>query len=450
LKSQYARGSAAYAAALVSILAAYIFVWRSEALYYRRGLENAYQQDFYTLVESIEKINVAMQKVQYANSPTMLNFIWDEVAAQSAVASTALSGLPSGDAYLINTERFLSQVGDYSIVLARTSAGGSVIGEEERNNLRMLSDSAYQLSYGLTDTYRQLTTGELKIIDSSDVARSNSSGAGSVAGVAQTLGNIETGFAEYAGLIYDGPFSENVNMKDPILLKNKSEVLPAEALKAAADMFGVDPTVLTLDGEGGGRIPVYCFSALVNGGNFSADVTKIGGFVQRMSNSRAIGTAALSNDSCLKAAENFLSSSGFKNMRSTGYTITGDILTYSFAYCTDGIKYYTDLIKVSFAKDDGGIVGFVCTEYITSHTTRNLPSVKISREDAEAAISDGIKVTDYSLAVIPSGGKNELFCHEFLCTDSSGQKYLVYVNTTTGMEENILVVVDSDNGVLTF
>jgi len=440
--------SVTFAVALVGVLAAYIFIWRAEAMYYRRGLENAYQQDFCTLAESIEKINVALQKVQYARTPSMLNFIWDEVAAQSAVAGTALAGLPNGDAYLINTERFLSQVGDYSALLAKTSAGGTTLGQEERKNLRMLSDSAYQLSYGLSDIYQKLAVGEISVIPAN--ISEDADVAGSTVGVTQTLGKIETDFASYAGLIYDGPFSDNVNTKAPVMLEGKSEILPADALKAISKMFKLDPSVLTLNGEGGGRIPVYCFSALVNGGSFSSDVTKAGGYVLRMSNSRSIGSPTLSTDDCLKAAEKFLSDSGFSNMRDTGYTKNGGVVTFSFAYTADGVKYYTDLIKVSVATDDGDIIGFDCTEYITSHTDRMLPAIKVARKEIEKTVTENLTVSDYSLAVIPSGGKNELFCHEFLCTDSSGQKYLLYVNTATGSEENILIVVNSDNGTLTF
>ena len=58
-------------------------------------------------------------------------------------------------------------------------------------------------------------------------------------------------------------------------------------------------------------------------------------------------------------------------------------------------------------------------------------------------------VTDYRLALIPSPGQNELLTYEFKCLGRNNQNVLVYVNATTGEEEQILILVINENGVLT-
>ena len=55
----------------------------------------------------------------------------------------------------------------------------------------------------------------------------------------------------------------------------------------------------------------------------------------------------------------------------------------------------------------------------------------------------------YSLAVIPTSGQNEVFCHEFKMKTGDGQHYIVYVNAETGYEENILILIEDENGTLT-
>jgi len=42
-----------------------------------------------------------------------------------------------------------------------------------------------------------------------------------------------------------------------------------------------------------------------------------------------------------------------------------------------------------------------------------------------------------------------VLCHEFKCAAKDGRKYIVYINALTGMEENILLVMESENGTLT-
>ena len=52
------------------------------------------------------------------------------------------------------------------------------------------------------------------------------------------------------------------------------------------------------------------------------------------------------------------------------------------------------------------------------------------------------------MAFIPTGGQNEVFCYEFLCSGEDDDKLLVYINASTGMEEHIYILLENENGVL--
>ena len=56
---------------------------------------------------------------------------------------------------------------------------------------------------------------------------------------------------------------------------------------------------------------------------------------------------------------------------------------------------------------------------------------------------------DNSIAIIPTSGLNEVLCYEFLCSDSDGNQILVYIDVMTGEEENMLVLIEDENGTLT-
>ena len=84
-----------------------------------------------------------------------------------------------------------------------------------------------------------------------------------------------------------------------------------------------------------------------------------------------------------------------------------------------------------------------------NHKARTLKVPENTAEKAANIISDHLKVKQIGLAVIPSGGENELYCYELLCLGEDNEEILVYVNTETLFEEQILILLKTDGGVLT-
>ncbi len=64
-------------------------------------------------------------------------------------------------------------------------------------------------------------------------------------------------------------------------------------------------------------------------------------------------------------------------------------------------------------------------------------------------IPEDLTVLGHQMALIPSPGGEEKFCHEFLCRADNEQKYLIYVNAVTGAEERILILLEDELGALT-
>ena len=60
-----------------------------------------------------------------------------------------------------------------------------------------------------------------------------------------------------------------------------------------------------------------------------------------------------------------------------------------------------------------------------------------------------LTILSSGLAVIPTEGKYELLCHEFICQTADGMHAIVYINAQTGVEENILLLLEDENGTLT-
>ena len=153
-------------------------------------------------------------------------------------------------------------------------------------------------------------------------------------------------------------------------------------------------------------------------------------------------------DAAKNLAGRFLESAGFSSMRDSYYEIRDGIAIINFAYMEGDVICYPDLVKVRVALDNGEILGLEAAGYAANHAVRALPEPILSVADARAALSPVLSCTDVRLALIPKDGGTESFCYECKCT-LAGSAFLVYVHAETGQEEDVLMLLEIENGMLT-
>ena len=234
----------------------------------------------------------------------------------------------------------------------------------------------------------------------------------------------------------------------PRMTEGKEDVSREKAQEIAAMFIGEDMKKVKPAGEREGGLPAYLFTANKDKGVVSVEVTKKGGFVSAAFNSRLVKTRAISRDDAVAIADKYLKDHGYASMKQSYSMISNNILTVNYAFEQNGVVCYPDLIKVSVALDNGAVVGFEAQGFIVNHMERNLPQPKVAREEAQGKIAQNLTVDAYALAVIPTSGKNEVFCHEFKCTSTDGRKYIVYISCETGSEQDILILQETPEGVL--
>lgn len=260
---------------------------------------------------------------------------------------------------------------------------------------------------------------------------------------------MEKGFIGYPSLIYDGPFSDHILDKKPAMTENQTEITQSEAKAKAAKAAQVSEDQLTNVRDEDSALPSYVF---YNDG-LSIAVTKNGGFLSYMVKPKPDGVIAarLSKEEAISAAQKYLESLGIQNMKDTYYEINNGLMTINFAHYESGtqVTCYTDLIKVQVSMETGMVMGFDCRGYLVNHKSRTFEQPKISREDAQKVLSENLAVENVRMALIPTDGKNEVYAYEFLCTGTTGDKVLVYVNADTAVEEQIFILIENENGVLT-
>lgn len=421
--------------------------YRANAL--AQEVENQYVRAFHDLVDYTRDVDVLLKKSLLATDAGQMSAIASEVFMQSAAAKACLAQLPTENDHLGQTSKFLSQIGDYTSYLSAKVINNGEVTEEEFDSLMQLSSHATAISDGLAELQSQLYDKNLSldsVIGLTAHANEDEGNESKPNGIYQ----LEQEFQDYPSLIYDGPFSEHIEQMEPLFLSGKPELTQDRALSIARSFLGAEGSSnLAFSSEGNGTIPTYSFSSTrEDGSGISIAVTKQGGVVLWMLDSQAVTSEQLSADEAISVAAEFLKQNGFYGMEESYYEKSSNTLTVNFAYTENDITMYSDLIKVKVALDDGSVVGFESQGYVMSHTERELPDAEISENDALKKIKAHLNIEQVRLAVIPLESRREVLCYE--CRgDFNGQNYLIYINAVTGNEEKILLLLESEEGVLT-
>lgn len=430
-----------YITALILVLTIFAISNHQKSEQYRLQVEIGYQRALNELSEYVSEIDTTLSKGVYANTPTMLGQVTSSLVKSTSGAKNALSLLPISDLELDNTYKFFSQLGDYSLYLNKKVASGQALTQEEYNSLSqfiaLLSGISQEVEFAIGNiSSAGYFTGsaENNLMQGNEDLNSLS--------FSDSLKSAETSMEEFPTLIYDGPFSDHIMQLSAKMLENESEITQEQASEMAKKYGLANPQFV---GTETSTIEQYCFSD----GEMYMGITKKGGYLCYLITSSEVTQANIPAEDAVKYASDYLKNLGIENMKESYYATTEGQCTINFAYAENGITYYPDLIKVTVALDTGKVIGIDARGYLTNHHKRENLSVKLTQEQAIESISPNLSVMDSKLCVIPSSGKNEFFCYEFHCADNNGQEYLVYINTQTGQENNILLLLYSDDGTLT-
>ncbi|MGN0162935.1 MAG: germination protein YpeB [Candidatus Ornithomonoglobus sp.] len=411
------------------------------------SVNNNYDRAFFELTDYVSDIDAMLSKAQLASDPSQLASISNEIFMKAAEAKSCFGQLPTENTNLENTAKFLSQVGDYTYVLSQNMINGAKITDEEYNNLNSLNEYASTLSKSLSDIEQKIYSGEVSFNVASIGGAATAMAAGD--GIFKDLENVEKSFDNYPSLIYDGPFSEHIENMESYMLKNAAEISKKDALQKAKDFLGNRGEGLLFETETANTaIEAYNFGKDDNGNHITISITKKGGYVLYFLENKSVSTANYDIDAATGLAYRFLISHGINDMTNSYYEVGDNIATINFAYSQNGTKCYSDLIKVKVALDDGTIVGMECKGYLMNHRQRDIPDVMLSEEEAKSHVSTHLEVRAASLAVIPKDSLREVLCYEFKGTYMN-KNFIVYVNAETGKEEKILLLIESETGVLT-
>lgn len=431
-----------YASVLILVLFSAFVINAQKASELSRQLNADAERSLSTLEACMSSINTNLTKGLYANTTPMLSSMAISLTRDAASAKNSLSALPLSDTQLDNMLKFLSQVGAFVSTLDRKLSLGEPITSEERNQLKQLIDVSQKLLSELDTITQGVEDGSVSFKQAGSTLQKSTDQSMQIG---SAFGDAEQTLTDYPTLIYDGPFSDHILNQSPKTLEGKSDISKEKALEIASDFIGIDKSTLRFDSETNGVIETYNF--FVDSINIS--VCKKGGAVLYLLGSSNAGESVITPEQAVENAKNFLSAKGYKNMKESYYSTQDGICTVNFAYENEGVICYPDLIKLSVSLETGNIISFDARGYIMNHTDRPPVQSKISADEAKMSVSDYLTVMSSRLAIIPTDYKTEKTAYEFHCKTPDEQEVLVYIDVLTAKEDDILLLLYSDGGILT-
>ena len=420
------------------VLAAAVWGWSRSARAegYQNTLSGVYDSAYLSALDALRSAQYKLEKALLSDAGAQQAQLLAAVSADARSIGASLSVIPLSHTAIRDTIKFSNQLSDFSASLIR--ARDTVMTADEQETARSMIDACERLHAALSDAQALGAQGaddmRVYFLEADGDARPLERAGG------------ENGI-QYPTLIYDGPFSDARETGAPKALGTR--VITYEEAERLAREFVGDGRVTGMQRgtESGGVIPTFGVTVRAGDVTLEVAVTKTGGKVLWMMPDTAHFEANKSVEECRASALQFLESRGYLNMTPTYFQVYEGLAVVNFAATQGNCVLYPDLIKVQVRMDTAQVVGLEANHYLMNHVSRFGTTPALSAEDALGAVSALLSVESTRLAIIPDDYAERL-CWEFK-GQYRGHVYLVYIDANTGVQADILRLIEDGTGILT-
>lgn len=428
---------------LVCIIALFSMILLKRFKIEKQEVQDSYNRAMYDFVSDINNIENEMTKLKITSNDTYTMTTLASVFAKSNSAKANLDILPFSAGSISNVSKFLNQLSDFSYSLMRNILNGNEI-SEYKENIDSLYIKISELSDVVENIYTDLTASNIKW-DELEKVGDEKIKESTAQEELSSVNYIGKTFTEYEGIIYDGAFSNHILTAKPEFL-NGNILSSDEAKNLVKEELNIES--IEFKSEQDGRLPLYVFETKLSGFDTLKTfyVTKEDGKVYQMISDRKSTIENISIDEAEKKATEYINNLGIDNIVPTYYLKLENMVTISFAATQDDVIIYSDLIKVKVALDNGEIMTYEANGYIYNHKERNINASKTIDEAREVLYKD-LTIENERLCIIPTDSKDEVLVYEFEGIIDEN-RFLVYVNANTLVEEKIYILLETEGGTL--
>lgn len=406
---------------------------------YAGQLENSYQKSFSELVTNINNVEVNLSKALISKDNIKKKELYQTINQQCLLCATNLSNLPINHESIVETTKFVNQLGGFSYYLSKKLDADEDMSSADNISINELYNWCVYVQ-GVINNFAEDINNGFNILENTTMGDTNTK-------FDQMFADTSSTGTEYPTLIYDGPFSDSIKNKE-VLGVVGDEIDQQQAQKIVEDAFkDYKVSDLTFTGNLTGKIEGYNFTFNTTHRKYYAQVTKKGGMLISVSSFGKLSNRAISLKDAENEAEQFAKQLGLNDLKSVWSTDLNGIAYINLTPVINGTIVYPDMIKAKVSLDTGSILGWEARSYAYNHTDRKDFQFVVSEQNARKMVSSELNILSVKKCIIPQDYSNEQLCYEYKCTYNN-YVYYVYVSAKTGAEVETLRVVSTTSGNL--
>lgn len=402
--------------------------------------ENNYQRAFHSLNNNISNLEDELGKSIAMNSRNLLAPCMANIWRLSSHARSNLGQLPLMLLPFNETEKFLAQIADFTYEIGMRDLDHEPISDKEWQQLKSLHREAKEIQSELRKIQTRILDQNLRWMDvEMAIASENTDmGKGILDGI-ETINRQVQGYVETEWGATDNQLGSTVTEKKE---KIKGKNIDANEAKVKAQEFlnlKANDSIQLEEKVNSAEYTSYSFDVQPSDRNneISIEVSKKGGHVLWLLDSRDIEQSSIGLNEAQNKALHFLKERGIKSMVSIESNQYDNVGVFDFVYQKNDVLFYTDLIRVKVALDNGDIIGYEALDYIVAHDPKKkTPKPKITFEQAKAKINKNFDVQEHRLSMVELKADEVQLCYEMLGTIGD-ETFRIFVNAETGDEERV-------------
>lgn len=411
----------------------------SKAMDYHNKLENVYQSNLYSLIDSVNNLENKLSKTISANGSTYQRKTLLEASQNASEAEISIASLPLSQSDIQDTVKMVNQISGYTTTLADNLAKGGTLSEDEISTLTRVHESVVDLQNQLNEFARKMERG-YSILDASLDIDTDSNG------FSRAISSLKNNDIEYPTMIYDGPFSDSVVNSNIKGLKG-DKISKEEAATKLEELYK-NAVKIDYQGETNGKFSTYNYRVTnSNEEELYIQMTQIEGHILTISGAGENGAQTIDYEAAKNIALEFAKENGIEDGEVVWNDTIKEDVYLNIAPKENGIILYPDLVKVKVNLVSGTVVGYDATSYFTNHTARTLSKGSLSLADAKAKVPSKFTIENARYVLSPLDYNREVVCVEVEAT-GEGSTYYFYYNASDSSLENVLKVIETDDGNL--
>ncbi|WP_449536773.1 germination protein YpeB [Ferdinandcohnia sp. Marseille-Q9671] len=400
--------------------------------------ENNYQRAFHDLTYHIDLLHDKIGTTLAMNSRSSLSPTLADVWRLTSEAHSDVGQLPLALLPFNKTEEFLSNIGDFSYRTAVRDLSKDPLTDDEYKTLQQLYKNAEDIQKELRTVQHLVMENNLRWMDVELALASGEKQADNT--IIDGLKTVEKNVAAYSEAEFGVSLTSTKKDSDTFPNLEGPEINEEKAKEIAKKFLGLKGNIEMKVTENGKGSSNGFYSLEINDPKSKVDtymdITKKGGIPIWVIRNREVQKSKLSLNEAYNRAQTFLKDNKFENLELFESAQYDNIGVFNFVSSVDGVRVYSDSIKMKVALDDGNITGFTARDYLMAGKITKTSEPKISKEEAKKKINPNLEIMEDRLAIITNDLSEDVLCYEFLGTIND-DTYRIFINAENGFEEKV-------------